>query len=435
MPLLNTLVSYRSLTQPFPDTQTLLSQTRAAAGQVIADSAAADARVSQLAAGLAMLRTEQGAFHQVMHTPRNAAMSLLQTHIAQNAVTENKLESFLLRGLEFVFEGFEVRFSSADWFRWMLSFFTWIEAIDKEPLPSAPAEAAPIDDNFTVALFGDWGTGLYGAPVCAQSIQNEGDYDLLLHLGDVYYSGRDEEVSARFQKFWPNLPDALGRSLNGNHEMYTGGHGYFRELLPGLNQTSSYFAFQNANWTLVALDTAYDQPFDGQTGRVLQPQIDWLRNILAAAGDRKVVLFTHRQPFTLLDNDQGTNLMADLQEFLQGRKIWAWYWGHEHRLLLYEPHPLYGFRGRCVGHGGFPQARPDLGGAPPAPDIGDGWFHLSGTADAPNALILDTANVYIPGFEAEFAPHGYMRLEFRGAELHESVRAAGAANIYDRPLT
>ena len=428
-----TIVSYENLTQPFGDIQKQLARTRDAAGQVIPDGAMADSRVAAIRSGLDELHQAQGTHPRVMHCPRNVTVSLLQSHIARNAAAENKLQSFIQKGLANILEAFEVRFSSQDWFRWMLSFFTWIEDIVPADFPSAPKDPVAIPNRYNVAVIGDWGTGLYGAPVCGQSIQADPvGYDLLLHLGDVYYAGLADEIDDRFLKFWPKVPHSISRSLNGNHEMYTGGHGYFEKILPAFGQTSSYFAFQNDYWVLAALDSAYNQPFGGQEGDLNRQQVDWLRGIIAAAGPRKIVLFTHHQPFSLLDTSQGPLLVKALEELLDARKIFAWYWGHEHRCVLYDQHEKFAFRGRCVGHGGFPEARPDIGNAPYVD--GDSWRRLEKSDHSPGALVLDTPNLYIPGFEEQFSPHGFMRLEFRDQRLIEYVRAPDGANIYLRDL-
>lgn len=429
----STIVSYNNITRPFPDVRSQLASTRDAAGKVIPDASKADARVAAIQTGFDALREAQANHPRVMHTPRNVAGSLLQSHVARNATAENKITSFILKGIASVFEGFEVRFSSDDWFRWMLSFFTWVEDLAPAGFPAAPPAAVAIPNRYRVAVIGDWGTGLYGAPVCSKSIQSDpAGYDLLLHLGDVYYSGLPDEIEDRFLKFWPNVPNSISRSLNGNHEMYTGGHGYFEQLLPRLRQTSSYFALQNDYWVLAALDSAYNQPFGGQEGNLNQQQVDWLRGIIAAAGPRKVVLFSHHQPFSLLDPNQGPLLVAALREFLEAGKIFAWYWGHEHRCVLYDPQPQYGFRGRCVGHGGFPEMRPDLGSAPYVD--GDSWRRVPANQNSPGALVLDTPNLYIPGFEEQYSPHGFMRLDFQDQRLIEYVRAPDGANIYLRDL-
>lgn len=433
VPSANTIVSYQSLTKPFSSVDALLDITSQAARQVIADPTTADARVADVKAGLEAMRIAQGNFPQVMHTPRDATAALLQTHVAGQASAQNKLESFLLKSVDNVLEFFDVRFSQEDWLGYAVSFFTWIEDIVPAARPPAANTPEPIPNSCDLALLGDAGTGLYGAPVCAQSIATDPDgYNLLLHLGDVYYSGLPEEVQNRFLDVLKDVKIATRRSLNGNHEMYTGGHGYFETLLPAFGQTSSYFALQNDFWLLVGLDTAYKQALGGQEGVIDPDQVSWLEPILSAAGNRKVVFFTHHQPFTLLDDNHGGNLIPALGEFLDAGKVFAWYWGHEHRCVLYDRHPQYRFYGRCVGHGGFPQARPDLGNAPGSDQFGSQWRYLNGSADGsiPGGLVLDTPNLYIPGFETAFSPHGFMRLEFRNDQLTEFVRAADNANIY-----
>jgi hypothetical protein len=432
-----TIVSYDNIVQPFPDTQSLLGTARQAAGKVISDPQRADARVAQLSGALDDLKASQGKFSRVMNTPRNVMAGQLQTHIAIQAQRENKLESFILRSVDFVLEAFEVKFSSDDWLGWMVSFFTWIEDIDPAHCPAPPPAATPIPNSFRVAVIGDWGTGLYGAPVLMASIRNDpAGYNLLLHLGDVYYSGLDGEVAERFEKFWPN-PDAglISRSLNGNHEMYTGGHGYFEKLLPYVSQPTSYFALQNDFWTLIMLDTAYSQPFGGQEGDLFQAQVDWIEGIIGAAGDRKIVLFSHHQPFSLLDPNQGPKLVSWLNQYLTAKKIFAWYWGHEHRCVLYDQHPAWGVHGRCVGHGGFPQNRVDLSNAPFKDQFGDQWRFVAAKDAVPCGMVLDTPNLYIPTLEQQFSPHGFMRLEFNNGNLTEFVRSPDNANIYLEPLS
>ena len=59
------------------------------------------------------------------------------------------------------------------------------------------------DQGQAIFVVGDWGTGLYGAPVIARTIAAEQGFDLLIHLGDVYYSGTPDEVKENFKAFWP----------------------------------------------------------------------------------------------------------------------------------------------------------------------------------------------------------------------------------------
>ncbi len=91
-----------------------------------------------------------------------------------------------------------------------------------------------------------------------------------MHLGDIYYSGTEQEVDERFLKVWPDDAATMNRALNGNHEMYSGGFGYFKLVLPKFGQDGSYFAVQNDDWLLVGLDTAYiDHDMDNA-------QVGWL---------------------------------------------------------------------------------------------------------------------------------------------------------------
>jgi hypothetical protein len=202
---------------------------------------------------------------------------------------------------------------------------------------------------------------------------------------------------------------------------------------------------QNDNWVLIVLDTAYHQTFGGQEGVFDDSQMEWLSAIIQAADDRKVVLFSHHQPFTQLDTtNKGGNLIAQLDSRQLANKIFAWYWGHEHRCVLYDPHPTYGFRGRCVGHAAFPEFRVDLGNALASPEFGSQWRQLPAkdgqnedgdTVPVPGAWVYDTNNIYVPGFETQFVPNGFMRLEFNADKLVEYVRTPANANVWLKELT
>ena len=109
-------------------------------------------------------------------------------------------------------------------------------------------------------------------------------------------------MQQRFLDVWPSRNDAVSRALNSNHEMYSGGDAYFDLTLPKFGQEASYFAYQNKHWTLVGLDVAYrDHDIDDE-------QVAWLKQILAKAGDRNVMLFSHHQLYSHFES-QGTKLL------------------------------------------------------------------------------------------------------------------------------
>jgi hypothetical protein len=366
--------------------------------------------------GLALEQSGGG----VMHTPQNDMAARIQSMLVQQATAKGQVGTLhpaatvaTPHGESFAPAVLFVKFDNDDIAGWLgmlpeLIFkppkAAWIEP---SPVPE------PIPDDARIAVFGDWGTGLYGAPAIAQSIVGLDRCDVVLHVGDTYYSGEDTEVHDRLVGDWPKRPaPTVNRSLNGNHEMYSGGKGYFQALADFFHQSASCFAMQNANWILVGLDTAYND-FDLDA-----KQVAWLEAIVAGAGTRKLILFSHHQPFSQLD-DQGPKLQVALTNLLKGQRIHAWYWGHEHRLVIYDPHPVWGFKGRCIGNGGFPSLRDDLPGV--GGDIYQ-FIKLAPQPFAPSATLLDGPNFWITQAPEQFSPHGYVFLQFDGASVSEIFR-------------
>lgn len=368
----------------------------------------------------------------ILHTPQNDLASRLQTALVQNATARGQVGTLqpaqsiqTPEGDSFTPAVLGVKFDNDDLIGWVgmapeLLFkppkAAWI---DPSPVPE------PIPDDARIAVFGDWGTGLYGAPAISASIAGLDRCDVVLHVGDTYYSGEDQEIHDRLVGDWPKRPaPTINRSLNGNHEMYSGGKGYFQALADFFHQPASCFAMQNSNWILVCLDTSY-QDFD------LDPkQVAWLESIVAAAGTRQLILFSHHQPFSQLD-DQGPKLQTALASLLKQQRIHAWYWGHEHRLVIYEPHPTWGFKGRCIGNGGFPAFRDDL------PGIGGNvyqWLILTAQPFAPQARLLDGPNFWVPQAPEAFSPHGYVFLEFDGANAWETYRVPNNIGLLKQQL-
>src|ERR1051326_4745021 len=56
-------------------------------------------------------------------------------------------------------------------------------------------------DNARIAIVGDWGTGQDAARGVLQRIAAR-DPDVVIHLGDVYYSGTDDEFQKYFYPIW-----------------------------------------------------------------------------------------------------------------------------------------------------------------------------------------------------------------------------------------
>lgn len=368
---------------------------------------------------------------EVMTATGDPATSILQSLIAAGEGGELELVP-LENG------GFEAIFDTRDWRGWAGAVWEKIKSpIKNEILRPASAEPAGLPNAARIALVGDWGTGLYGAPKIKESLEADADpFALLVHLGDIYYSGSEREVKEQFLDPWPKRPEAVHRALNGNHEMYSGGQAYFRRILPEFHQDASYFAHQNDHFTIVGLDVAY------QDHAIDDLQVEWLEGLLRQAGERKILLLSHHHLFSTFES-QGAKLWAHprFAAILESRRIFAWYWAHEHRCVIYqEPEARSGLWGRCLGHGGMPQSRRktrDLSQAP-GQDLAD-WRLAparidSGRVVAPPGLVLEGPNPLIPKDGEKFTPHGYAVLTLDGPHLLEQVLAADGRVIYEKRL-
>ncbi len=250
-------------------------------------------------------------------------------------------------------------------------------------IPASPdMPVLPFKAAATVAIMGDWGTGTPAAVNLARQMA-QFDPDVIIHLGDIYYSGTPEECDRNFTAI---LNSAFDRSrvpvynLAGNHDMYCGGVGYYG-LLKTLNtpllpmQPASFFCLRSADnkWQFVAMDTGRTDrdPFDVTNVLVkIDPQEeDWLAARIAEFSG-KTILLSHHQFFSAFARigppaqSDGSlaaynpNLDATYNRFVAAAKtgggaIAAWFWGHEHTLTVYKPYRDLE-KGRCIGHGAIP---------------------------------------------------------------------------------
>lgn len=390
--------------------------------------AAAAAAIGRALADLQRAQLTQGA--DVLSTAHNGAASRLQSLIAECAANSGMLSPLATGGLE-------AKFDPDDWIGW--AGVVW-EKI-KNPIAHTmvrPSSSVPesLPDRARIGILGDWATGLYGAPVIAESVKRDADgFNLMIQLGDVYYAGTKTEVQARFLDIWPQPSGATHRALNSNHEMYAGGFGYFDLTLPKFGQDGSYFAFQNKHWLLVGLDLAYtDHDIDAE-------QVRWVQSVIDQAGARRVIFLSHHQPYSHFES-LGSALWAhpEFARILSSERVFAWYWGHEHRCTIFEaPDRRFSIYGRCIGHGGMPQTRDTLCDLPRAtePNFARADWKRSAACvregmQLPPCVVLDGENPYIKGEEAKFSPNGYAVLVLDGPTLLEEVRDPTGQVIYSR---
>ncbi|MGM4932703.1 metallophosphoesterase family protein [Tardiphaga sp. 619_E2_N8_5] len=243
------------------------------------------------------------------------------------------------------------------------------------------AHIIEIKPDAKIAIVGDWGTGAQPALRVLKHIADDKP-DVLIHLGDIYYSGTPLECETNFSDPVNRIvrasnPDTKIFTLSGNHDMYCGGVGYY-ELIKTLNpapfvQPASFFCLRTSDlrWQFLAMDTGlhdYSPTSVAETITYLESdELDWhVQRVNEFPG--KTILLSHHQLFSAFSaigsapNGQRSSLNPKLYEAFQklnhSNKIAAWYWGHEHTLSIYDPYAGLQ-RGRCLGHGAVPTSTAD----------------------------------------------------------------------------
>jgi Calcineurin-like phosphoesterase len=232
----------------------------------------------------------------------------------------------------------------------------------KQAFLDQPVRREMGETKVRLVIVGDWGSGIPRARRVAGEIRkvlqqglDAGLEQHVIHLGDVYYSGFDYEYRDRFLANWPVLPEEAGAitswNLVGNHDMYAGGHGYFKIGLAddrfAAHEGCSYFELANQNWSVLGLDTGWEE------GGLAGKQAQWLEDRLADAdGKRRTLILSHHQLFSVFGKP-AAGLRAKALPILERHPVDAWFWGHEHRCMTFEQNEGVGY-GVCLGHGGVP---------------------------------------------------------------------------------
>ncbi|SDJ08763.1 Calcineurin-like phosphoesterase [Frankineae bacterium MT45] len=286
------------------------------------------------------------------------------------------------------------------------------------PFNTKPAEFDNLADDARLVVVGDWATGLPNALHVAERMRDAIQEALdrsqqvhVIHLGDIYYAGLESEDRRRFLDCWPVTPDQADAvyswCINGNHDMYSGGHGYFTVVLADKRfahqqdvdgKPTSYFRLRSASWDFIGLDTAWNDDITshGRVADLPDPQSEYVARV-AGESDRKLVLFSHHQLASAYEPDDiGTKLPAQLDTVLAQEGIKAWWWGHEHRAITYKP--LAGVQyPRCLGNGGVPTPanEPD----PPNPLPGDNiYLHPDATWRSERTYEASGQEIHMFGF-------------------------------------
>jgi hypothetical protein len=308
--------------------------------------------------------------------------------------------------------------------RWALTGIrAWLSRGDEAFITlSGRVPTGPITfDNETVriAILGDAG-------YCGQAQNNvlrlirerhnDKPFNFLVHLGDTYFAGSEQEMLKHFldpfAPFWHAGIKVM--TLCGNHDLYYGPTGYSAALRI-LGQPGRYFVIDTPHWKIACLDTALGaERLLRDDGKLDAGQLDWLDGILRSGEGKQCILMSHH--FILSSwEDPSPSLSHQLRERAKS-KVFAWYWGHEHCCATYHYDP-HGFYGACVGNGAFL----------------DKW-------EPPSLLKQEQPDWYAKGrcecYSSDgqhFWPHGYLDLELTRDQLIENYYLEGG-EVYTRIL-
>jgi hypothetical protein len=245
----------------------------------------------------------------------------------------------------------------------------------------------PIPSGARVALIGDWGTGLPDARLLLAQLLLQVRPAVLIHIGDVYYSGTPAEFQRNFTMILeqvleghPELgPGPRVYAIPGNHDYYAGGAPFY-SLIDNLNaesarQSSSYFSLRTEDgaFQLLGMDTGFNDRAPGvafnsaYTAPMPQAsEVDWLHDKLESF-EGQTVLLSHHQAFSAHsplngpDSGQPPHLNKPLTDAFAPHlpKVAAWFWGHEHNLMVFNDDQLGVRKGRLIGCSAFEMAPGD----------------------------------------------------------------------------
>src|SRR5260370_26248999 len=209
----------------------------------------------QAQARLASTESAAGATAAEPFIPNNQVLSLLQS------AYDEYLEAQQARSKDLLELPFDTRDPG-----WLTIAFQKLASIFRGKHPfkthtSAESFRMDLPDDAVVALFSDWVTGEPTAQRAMDQIRLHRPTHAI-HLGDVYYSGTPREAQRRFlgvsEKHGPPTTSCSYFSLNANHDMYSGGDGYFDSILPKFAQEGSYFNLRNPYWQLIGIDSGLE---------------------------------------------------------------------------------------------------------------------------------------------------------------------------------
>jgi calcineurin-like phosphoesterase family protein len=241
---------------------------------------------------------------------------------------------------------------------------------DRPSLFSYPLDAQQGQD-LRIGMFSDFANGYYHARYIAKRLAMK-RYPYAIHLGDVYYAGREAEVRSYLEEPLAEvLPLTELFLLQGNHEMYAKARPWLAYLdgkrmrdPARQRQEGTYFTLTRPGFQIIGIDTEWFG-----AGRFRDPWLQlWLRAALERGRreGRINILLSSDEPYSY--NKAGTtDLYGDLRHEIGEGLIDLWFWGNTHYCALFERTAISPFIGTCIGHAGFPYGRIKAGARDPGP--------------------------------------------------------------------
>jgi hypothetical protein len=275
-------------------------------------------------------------------------------------------------------------YSTHDILHWTQCICRYIEyyfIADRTPPYRDWSLRSPPDINFGVIdsklpsvakilMLGDWGTHMTdNVALLVQALRNFKP-DIVMHLGDIYYSGTNFECQQNVLQVMNDLMPKHGMkrlpffAIPGNHEYYSGGEGFFSMIdginfgMAGYQQKASYFCLRSADgaWQFLGMDTGYNDrnPVKKEMGPGLQSsEIKWHRDKLENFKGTTIML-SHHPLFSANASLSGgatpylnIHLNCAFKPYFD--RIAAWFWGHEHNFVAFKDGQCGLRKGRLIG--------------------------------------------------------------------------------------
>jgi hypothetical protein len=212
-----------------------------------------------------------------------------------------------------------------------------------------------------VLIIGDWGTHMPDNVALLRQAVTKFKPQAIIHLGDVYYSGTVEECTENVLNVMDQIfsdPSLAPRppffAIPGNHDYYSGGSGFYHTIdtinssVSNCTQKASFFCLRTEDdkWQFLGMDTGYndrvptDQLINPEGPDLHRDEMEWHKDKLEKFPG-STILLSHHQLISAKEQLSKVGRRY-LNEKIYTKfapyfdRISAWYWGHEHNLILFE---------------------------------------------------------------------------------------------------